>query len=154
MKKTERLQLNFILVYHCLISLIARLMGPTWGPSGADRTQVGPMLDPWTLLSCQYLICWDCWDIRHNVVVWWWVFYIYGIWQHTEINIKKAIWEEKYLGNPWVVYVIKNNAWVTVNNDFWVTSEAISQWFSWVMKSRVKILGKSYHEWQKNCYAR
>ena len=25
---------------------------------------------------------------------------------------------------------IKNNAWVTVNNDFWVTSEAICQWFS------------------------
>ena len=31
--------------------LIARLMGPTWGPSGADRTQAGPMLAPWTLLS-------------------------------------------------------------------------------------------------------
>ena len=29
----------------------ARFMGPTWGPSGADRTQVGPMLAPWTLLS-------------------------------------------------------------------------------------------------------
>ena len=26
-------------------------MGPTWGPSGANRTQVGPMLAPWTLLS-------------------------------------------------------------------------------------------------------
>ena len=33
------------------ISLIARFMGPTWGSSGADRTQVGPMLAPWTLLS-------------------------------------------------------------------------------------------------------
>ena len=32
-------------------SLIARLIGTTWGPSGADRTQVGPMLAPWTLLS-------------------------------------------------------------------------------------------------------
>ena len=32
-------------------SLIARFMGPTWGPSRADRTQVGPMLAPWTLLS-------------------------------------------------------------------------------------------------------
>ena len=31
--------------------LIARFMGPTWGPSGADRTQMGPMLAPWTLLS-------------------------------------------------------------------------------------------------------
>ena len=33
------------------ISLIAGFMRPTWGPSGADRTQVGPMLAPWTLQS-------------------------------------------------------------------------------------------------------
>ena len=32
-------------------SLIARFMGPTCGPSGAYRSQVGPMLAPWTLLS-------------------------------------------------------------------------------------------------------
>ena len=32
-------------------SLIARFMGPTWGPSGSDKTLVGPMLAPWTLLS-------------------------------------------------------------------------------------------------------
>ena len=30
---------------------IARFMGPTWSPSRADRTQVGPMLAPWILLS-------------------------------------------------------------------------------------------------------
>ena len=30
---------------------VARFMGSTWGPSGADRTQVGPMLAPWALLS-------------------------------------------------------------------------------------------------------
>ena len=34
-----------------LHSLIAGFMGPTWGPSGTDRTHVGPMLAPWTLLS-------------------------------------------------------------------------------------------------------
>ena len=33
------------------MTLIARFMGPTWDPSGADRTQMGPMLAPWTLLS-------------------------------------------------------------------------------------------------------
>ena len=32
-------------------TLKARFMGPTWGPSGADRTQVGQMMAPWTLLS-------------------------------------------------------------------------------------------------------
>ena len=32
-------------------ALIAGFMWPIWGPPGADRTQVGPMLAPWTLLS-------------------------------------------------------------------------------------------------------
>ena len=32
-------------------SLIVRFMGPTWGPSGTDRTMVDSMLAPWTLLS-------------------------------------------------------------------------------------------------------
>ena len=32
-------------------SLITRFLGPTCGPSGADRTQVGPVLAPCTLLS-------------------------------------------------------------------------------------------------------
>ena len=53
---------NCLKVYVCVLSLIsskfdyrgsliARFMGPTWGPSGTDRSQVGPMLAPWTLLS-------------------------------------------------------------------------------------------------------
>ena len=36
---------------HYPSSQIARFVGPTWGKPGADRTQVGPMLAPWTLLS-------------------------------------------------------------------------------------------------------
>ena len=46
---TSPYPLDFLREQHS--SLIARFMGPTWGPSGADRTQVGPMLAPWTLLS-------------------------------------------------------------------------------------------------------
>ena len=34
-----------------ITSLIARFMGSTWDPPEADRTQVGPMVAPWTLLS-------------------------------------------------------------------------------------------------------
>ena len=30
-------------------TLIARFMGPTWGPSGADSSQVGSMLAPWSM---------------------------------------------------------------------------------------------------------
>ena len=33
-----------------LFPLIARFTRPTWSPSGTDRTQMGPMLVPWTLL--------------------------------------------------------------------------------------------------------
>ena len=32
-------------------SQIAKFMGPTWGPPGSCRPQVGPMLAPWSLLS-------------------------------------------------------------------------------------------------------
>ena len=34
-----------------ITTLFERFMGPTWCPSGADRTRVGPILAPWTLLS-------------------------------------------------------------------------------------------------------
>ena len=40
-----------IFTFSAETSLIARFMGPTWGPPGVDRTQVGPVLAPWTLLS-------------------------------------------------------------------------------------------------------
>ena len=43
----------------CKLSLIAGFMGPTWGPSGTDRTQVGPMLVPWTLLSGMGRLLWE-----------------------------------------------------------------------------------------------
>ena len=33
------------------ITQIAKFMGPTWGPPGSCRPQMGPMLAPWTLLS-------------------------------------------------------------------------------------------------------
>ena len=42
--------------YYCtavrrLETQIAKFMGPTWGPPGSCRPQMGPMLAPWTLLS-------------------------------------------------------------------------------------------------------
>ena len=33
------------------LSQIAKFMGPTWGPPGSHRPQIGPMLAPRTLLS-------------------------------------------------------------------------------------------------------
>ena len=54
-------------------------------------------------------------------------------------------WSHYLLHILWYI----ENAWDTVNNDFWVTSEAICQQFSRVTKSWEKILGKSHHEWQE-----
>ena len=42
---------NYKAIHPYVTSLIAWFMGPTWGPLGDERTQVGPMLAPWTLLS-------------------------------------------------------------------------------------------------------
>ena len=46
------------------VSLIARLLGPTLGPSGADRTQVGPMLPH--KLSIWDISIWDFLWRLHN----------------------------------------------------------------------------------------
>ena len=40
--------------FSCIVTVtsqIAKFMGPTWGPPGSCRPQMGPMLAPWTLLS-------------------------------------------------------------------------------------------------------
>ena len=58
-----------------LWSLIARFTGLTWGPSEADRTRVGPMLAPWTLLFGLFSPMWDemlcffCWPNSVEVPV-------------------------------------------------------------------------------------
>ena len=43
--------LDIVRAHMGAIYLITRFTGTTWGPSGPDRTQVRPMLAPWTLLS-------------------------------------------------------------------------------------------------------
>ena len=41
---------------YMVISQIARLMGPTWGPPGSCRPQMGPMLAQCTLLSGMFFL--------------------------------------------------------------------------------------------------
>ena len=48
------------------LPLIARFMGPKWGQSRADRTQVGPMLAPWTSLSENVKV------LSVIIALWWW----------------------------------------------------------------------------------
>ena len=59
-------------------------MGPTWGPSGADRTQVGPILAPWTLLSRVFLIS------KSEYAVWKYGFATSPLeWRHTSVMAYK-----------------------------------------------------------------
>ena len=48
-----------------------------------------------------------------------------------------------------MVQYLWNDVWVNVNNNFFVMSEVIRQWFS----SRMKIIAVSPHKWQKNHYS-
>ena len=49
---------SFKKIWKCL--LIARFMGPTWGPSGADMTQVGPMnLAIWVVRKMAAILSWS-----------------------------------------------------------------------------------------------
>ena len=48
---------------------IPKFMGPTWGPPGSCRPQMGPMLAPWTLLSGLFWvhycdILWASWHLK------------------------------------------------------------------------------------------
>ena len=49
------------------LPLKARFLGPTWGPSGADRTQVGPMLAPGTLLFRTFMCSLESWPSVNTV---------------------------------------------------------------------------------------
>ena len=50
-------------MFVCLHAQIAKFMGPTWGPSGTCRPQMGPILAPWTLLSGWYYFYLVCYSI-------------------------------------------------------------------------------------------
>ena len=59
------------IVWMTKLALIARFMGSTWGPHGTDRTQMGPILAPLTLLSGSYksLVTnpsWRCHTFQNN----------------------------------------------------------------------------------------
>ena len=58
------------------VSLITKFIGPSWGPSGADRSQVGPMLTPWTLLS-GVVSGFQWWD---------------NYWNFPTRNVQKIVW--------------------------------------------------------------
>ena len=49
---------------------ISRFMGPTWGPSGSCRPQMGPMMAPWILLSTLMMLWWVIYQKVMDTEVW------------------------------------------------------------------------------------
>ena len=84
-------------------SLRATFMGPTWGPPGADRTQVVPMLAPWILLSG--MVC-CLMALSHYLNQCWWRYLNY-LW-----NTSMAVW--RHHGNA---YSFRNIT--TLNSFYW-----------------------------------
>ena len=75
-------------------------MGPTWGPSGTDRTQIGPVLVPWTLLSGTFGFL----TFRHRVTHTYFIelhhnsFSVgYIFFRHNQLSA--WMWETKYHGS-------------------------------------------------------
>ena len=71
----ERYRMSFVWILeqngHVIpISQIAKFMGPTWGPLGSCRPQMGPILAPWTLLSLLHFpgnySVWSPWKLSHK----------------------------------------------------------------------------------------
>ena len=82
---------------------IARFMAPTWGSSGSNRTQVGPMLAPWTLPSgnalCFYLAQVSLWTCFLSLVVSMNPFIKPWSWQSNFASTKKCSRQSFYVQN-------------------------------------------------------
>ena len=90
-------------------SQIAKFMGPTWGPPGTCRPQMGPMWAPWTLLSGMILsgLTMGCrWIVRA------WV----GIISHR-------------YGTPKRTFLISENPFLISEINFWYQKIVMIFWY-------------------------
>ena len=95
-------------------SQIARLMGPTWGPSGSCRPQMGPMLATWTLLSGLLSSNLDSWGRQRNligipVLTWYWQLAGWGVSLEMCFRYRSTV----YMVLPWIAGTTKSvRIWV------------------------------------------
>ena len=97
-------------------TLVARFMGPTWGPSGADRTQVGPILAPLTLLSGQLCVNGGTIVCRNGVEVQTITSHKTGMWLHMMTSSNGNIFRVtghlcgEFTGPRWIPRTKASNA--------------------------------------------
>ena len=100
---------------------ITRLMGPTWGQSGADRTQMGPMLAPWTSLS-GYIYTTIAYVDQLN----WWPFVCKGVMISSclcsrlqSFNGAALLTYPHIVSNNYLVHQLANNEWYVQKMYIW-----------------------------------
>ena len=64
---------SLLLAHYWNISTqLAKFMGPTWGPPGSCRPQLGPILAPWAMLSGHFShVCVVCRYITDGTIIEW-----------------------------------------------------------------------------------
>ena len=106
---------NHILKIPLFITQLAKFLWPTWGTPGSCRTQMGPMLAPWTLLSGNRLLIIKVKSINN-------------IWDKIP-----CMWHYKHLRDTtvnyflcvvWIqmTYVYTSNHCITVWEMYWITT--------------------------------
>ena len=107
--------------------LIARLIGPTWGPCGANRTQVGPMLAPWALLSIfAFYLCIAAFKLRdifrdNNFLVLWKIIILLAF----KVSLFTASQSEIWLKSCFNKTVIQQ---MSCSLPWWMNIESLSKW--------------------------
>ena len=122
MSRRGLLRLSAFMICDCpplATTLIARFMGRTWGPPGANRTQVGPTLATWTLLSVYV-------HVTPLAILWFnitpcWLFHWGGV-THLCFSKQDNHCFRWWLDACWVPSQYLNLCWIVVNTDHWKIS--------------------------------
>ena len=100
---------HFLSKYQCSLFLwvqltthIARFMGPTWGPPGSCRPQMGPILAPWTLLSGNT----------------WWLVHVMALVQTGNKSLPEPM-AFQFCDSIWHQYDLKHLLYTFIHNEFW-----------------------------------
>ena len=131
-----------------IITLIARFMGPTWGPSGDNRTQVGPMLAPWTLLPGYFYYVWkraapesyiEDWESEFNILS---NYFIRDeMWHLVYWNAIQLMERTRQLVSVWIMlWIVDGTNW---EENYLKQSQALTTNFNcwWSARKYISLLG-------------
>ena len=111
-----------------------KVLGGNMGPYGADRTQVGPMLAPWTLLSGTFFLVLRTGRFRPHPVKPPWIIWINSPWPRDAIRRHRfgstlAQLTAWFLTAP---SLSLNQCWQNINESLW---HSIESNFTWTAQS-------------------